>query len=226
MDHDLQKILDKAAKLKNLSDRAGTPEEAALAATRLQELLLRHNIDMQSLPMEEETYVKEEFELQANRNSKTWQSSLYSAIAKANQCEAIRLYQGRGETPKMCVVGRTHNIQVINYLFTYLCNEIIRLSKQHNKSALFQRSFCVGATVTVTKRVLETLQKVKYESQNNNEVMVVEEKLVHQMFKAEFPHTQTSSISIGSRAGYDNGKKAGESIAIRPGINSSQKLLT
>jgi len=43
---DMNPIVEKIRKLQALAERAGTQEEAALAAARVQELLFRHNLDL------------------------------------------------------------------------------------------------------------------------------------------------------------------------------------
>lgn len=229
MDQKLQDIFDKAHKLKNLADRAGTPEEAAVAATKLQELLLRHNIEMQSLddttPKDE--YIQEDFLINENRNHKTWAFNLYFNIAQAHQCEALVEHYKKGSIPKMLIVGRRHNIQIVNYLYDYLSSEIKRLADTastrtilQGERASYKRAFCVGAGIVVSKRVRTMFEKIKTESFQNNAIMVVEDFKVKAKFKELYPHQRKGAkTSITSYNGLLAGKKAGESISLNRGIS-------
>lgn len=228
MDQTLQDILEKAAKLKNLADRAGTPEEAAVAATKLQALLLRYNLDMQSVQdtTEKGDYITEEFLIHENRNHKTWACALYGNIAKNLQCAAVQDYYVKGQTPKMTVVGRKHNVQVVNYLFAYLHGEIKRLADRavnnQKGQAAFHRAFCVGATTTVCLRLKKMYAEIKLEPSTHTEssyaVMVVEEQKVCRLIDKLFPHTRKTRSSHSSPDGFHRGKEAGKSIPLNRGV--------
>ena len=225
---DLKAILEKAAKIKALADRAGTPEEAANAAAKLQAMMLRYNLTEQAveenLSENLDKYTKEEFELNENRNHKGWTSSLYWSIAKANQCESL-FYP---KSVKMGIVGRKHNIDMVNYLYGYLSTEIKRqaakASKGEYKPGTFNRAFCLGAVSTVRKRLNEEVENVVREEPKYGDLIVVEKQLVRQEFKKHFPHTRSGgSSSIGSRGGYAAGQAAGRNIGLRGGITGGSK---
>jgi hypothetical protein len=235
MDQALKEILDRAAKLKNLADRAGTPEEAAVAAIKLQELLLRYNLDMQSVTntTAKEDYLEEVFLIHENRNHKTWAAGLYHNIAKALQCAAVQDYYRKGVTPNMTIVGRRHNIQVVNYLYAYLSGEIKRLAMVATQKVAkrdkvtFHRAFCVGAACTVSNRVIEMYEEVRTESFGNNALMVVEDHKVKARIKELFPKTHTARSTYTSPEGYREGKRAGKNIPLNRGVDGkSVKQLT
>ena len=46
---DLGKVMEKARKLMALAERAGTPEEAANAAEKLQSMLLKYDLDLSKI---------------------------------------------------------------------------------------------------------------------------------------------------------------------------------
>lgn len=227
---DLKKILEKAGKLKALAERAGTPEEAANAAAKLQSMMLRYNLSEQAveenLSENLDKYTKEDFELNENRNHKGWTSSLYWSIAKANQCES--LYYPK--SVKMGIVGRKHNIDMVNYLYGYLSQEIKRqakvASKGEYKPGSFNRAFCLGAVSTVRKRLQEEVASVVREEPKYGELIIVENQLVRNEFKKHFPHTRSGgSTSVNNRDGYAAGRAAGRNIGLRGGITSSSKGL-
>lgn len=224
---DLKKILEKAAKLKALAERAGTVEEGANAAAKLQAMMLRYNLSEQAveenLSENLDKYTKEEFELNENRNHKGWTSSLYWSIAKANQCESL-FYP---KSVKMGIVGRKQNIEMVNYLYGYLSGEIKRLAKVaakgEYKPGTFNRAFCLGAVSTVRKRLQEEVENVVKEEAKYGELIVVENQLVRKEFKKHFPHTRSGGTSsIGNRDAYAAGRQAGRGIGLRGGISASR----
>jgi hypothetical protein len=221
---DLQKILDKAQKLKTLSERAGTPEEAANAASKLQGMLLRYNLTLQAVEENvQPEYNKEDFELNENRNHKGWAASLYHGIGKANQCETI-FFPG---TAKMSIVGRKHNIEMVNYLYGYLINQIKGLAEratagQYEGQARYRRAFCIGAVSTVRKRLREEVDAVVSEQPSYGALVSTEKALVLKEFKTQFPRTRKGSgSSYSSGSGFSDGREAGKGIGIRGGIGTS-----
>jgi hypothetical protein len=224
----LKAILEKAAKIKALADRAGTPEEAANAAAKLQAMMLRYNLTEQAveenLNDNEDKYVKEGFELNENRNHKGWAASLYYQIAKANQCESL-FYPG---TARMSIVGRKHNIEMVNYLYGYLSQKIKSLAENAARGSSspgrYRRAFCLGAVSTVGKRLRDEVNNVVKEEASYGALMVVEKQLVEKEFKKHFPRTRKGgSSSIGNGDAYAEGRAAGRNISLRGGIGSSSK---
>lgn len=221
MNADMKAILDRAQKLQALADRAGTPEEAANAASKLQSMLLRHNLTMAQVAGNiQEDFEKQDFSMShENRNHKGWKSTLYYGIAKANFCESV--WNPRSST--MSIVGRKANIDMVHYLYGYLSLEIIRLAGQASRNqpnkAVYFRAFCIGAMSSVLKRMQAEKEEVRREASQNNALMIVEDRAVYAEFKRHFPRTSKGSgPSVGSRSGLDAGREAGRGIGIRSGI--------
>lgn len=221
MQTDTKAILDRAQKLQALAERAGSPEEAANAASKLQAMLLRHNLTMAQVAGNvQEEFKKEGFDLsRENRNHKGWKSTLYYGIAKANFCESC----WNPQTSQMSIVGRKQNIDMVNYLYSYLSLEIMRLaqaaSRYESNKAVYFRAFCIGAMSSVLKRLQAEKEEVRREATQNNALMIVEDRAVSTEFRRHFPNTRKGTgPSVGNRSGLDAGREAGRGIGLRQGI--------
>lgn len=225
----LQAIFEKAKKLHTLSERAGTPEEAANAASKLQDMLLKYNLSISEVrdhvPQE---YIREEVEIMENRNHKNWVSMLFHNVAKVNQCETCY----HPKKSKISIVGEPHNIKMVHYIYGYLLFTIKSLAEQASKKvqkdkAQFKRAFCIGATITVAKRLREELQTSQENNAAINALVVTSNQLVRKEFRKHFPHTKTGpSPLVKNASGLAEGKEAGKGIALKRGIegNSSTQF--
>lgn len=121
----MDKIMEKIALLKNLQERAGTTDEAAAAAGRIQALMFKHNLSEMQVAMatrsERPGYDKYEFDLGP---AQVWKQSLLGSVARYNFCQALIGYKGRYGY----LVGRPDNIIVTKNLWEYLVTEIDRLA--------------------------------------------------------------------------------------------------
>lgn len=106
-------LLRKIKNIQELSQRGGTQHEAAAAAGKLTELLLRHNLtllDLDQVSDERNIKVSEQmFWLSAVSN---WRRELLNQVARANGCR-ILIYSG---TRAVRMIGYPHNIiTVVNF---------------------------------------------------------------------------------------------------------------
>lgn len=229
----LEKVMEKARKLMALSERAGTPEEAANAAEKLQSMLLKYDLDLskiQDLPKDE--FTSTEYEMpEANLTMRGWAANLYAGIAKANQCEAIILSVGNKQAPKMGVVGRKHHIEVVNYMYQYLFHTLVGLSEDSCKAAgvtgtekmRYKTAFCYGAAGVIRERLLEAKKKAQAECTDVNALVVCEEKAVGEFYRKQYPSTKKVTRKIMSRNGHTAGKIAGAQVRLRSGVTGNNQ---
>lgn len=155
-------ILEKVRKLLRLS-KSSNPHEAALAAQRAQEIIDRYNIEQAMLDAEGATVATEEpiknfrdDPLDVNMISGSWQMRLQRTIAKQNSCF---VYRSSGNS---VIVGSPSNVNAVRYLYSWLKKELEVLCViegiGHSKSWL--NNFCIGATETVTERLLDARKQV------------------------------------------------------------------
>ena len=126
-------VIDRVRKLLNLSQRAGSPEEAALAALRAQELIAEHRLAEADIslaggdPVPEEAVVESVIEGdRSRRRAQQWRIKLAGALAPAFKC---KIYYWTG-SDRIGAIGRESDVQTLGYVQGYLALEIQRLTEE------------------------------------------------------------------------------------------------
>lgn len=230
-----ESLIGRIRKLQALNEgRGATPEEAASAAAKVQALLFEHNLslsDVDTGEMEQaEPYGNTDYDLGANRNTVQWKRTLLYGIAKANFCTAV-MHPG---TTKMTLIGKKSNIEVVIYLYLFLSREVERLAKDAARTvlsgkAVYQTSFCRGATNTIYHRLKAERQQAQTTATHASNAKGTSNALVLRnaetdlqaailkIYGAPLRSTSTRS-SIGSHEGYQSGQAAGRTISINRGV--------
>ena len=223
--------------------KSSNEHEAALAASRAQELLFKHKIEMATVDsavdpkhINSEPAEGKEYEY-APRGKRTqgWRLTLLTSTATNNFCKLVIL--GRGEDRASMVIGRPSDIEVVKYVHGYLIQEIDRLARESGARAReeFKRSgdhvdayrwymsFCDGATETVKTRL--------YEQRKNDEQRVITQSEVMALVRREdqnaldkmnqmYPNLRPLNMTSRTRdeMAKMEGRKAGERISLKKGI--------
>lgn len=219
------KILERIRKLLALST-SSNEYEAALAASRAQDLLLKYNLEMSQIEQKEGDEV-ERWDFRTPL-AETWLDVLINGIATNNMCRVIR---GKGykdgyrdgakfvpgkEVRHYYMFGKKPNLEVTVYMYSYLAAEIDRLTPE-GKNATYVRAFRIGAASKVAERMKEELRTFQ-STEETKALVVVTDKAVTERLKQDFPKTSTSHVSIGDSRGYYDGQAAGKTIQFRQGV--------
>lgn len=169
----MNKIVDRIRKFIALSENNNSPEEAAQAAARAQEMMFQHQISEADLDLssnekrDPEEVVDDSVMTDDKLKRDVWKASLANQLAHAFGC---KMYTYRDWKTKECayrVVGLKSVVQTIGYMFTYLVSEIERLAdaawvaeraagRQPTSAArTWKNSFRLGAVHTVAGRLKE-----------------------------------------------------------------------
>lgn len=173
--------LQKVAKLLRLA-QSDNPHEAALAASRAQEIMDRFKLtgaDIQidgqpAAPSEPVEHFSHD-PLDADGSAR-WKGQLGVVIAKQNQC---KLYANRGT---LCLIGRASDVQTVRYLYGWMVREIERLAARDCRGCgrTYWNNYRLGAVETVCKRLresaLDTVAAVKAEAVGNARALVLVQK--------------------------------------------------
>lgn len=221
MANELDAVMDKIARLKQLSERPGTPDEAAAAVSAIQRLMRRHNLtQMQVNSAKRNTEVgfdKFEADLGAVQ---MWRQGLMGAICKYGYCTFLMNAGGRSGY----IVGEAHNVVVAKELYEYLVGEINRLAtdgwrRYRYKATTNKRVWChafrVGAADAVVLRIkTDFMAEKKAAVASSNSLVVVYENDLARAVQNFFPHVTSTRrrMSVSSSAGYANGAEAGRQI--------------
>jgi hypothetical protein len=226
---DVQKILNKIALLKNLRDRPGTPEEAAAAAGKIQDLMTKYNLTMFQVDAATRSREGAEGPIQRwfDHTYAAWRFHLLAGIGRAN---FVRVLHG-GE---FVLIGHRHNVDLTIQLFEYLEPEIERLAtiawKESDKESkwrwvgdnwkygppsgkAWKNNFRYGAASTVSDRLMEQRQETVAAATSSALVPVIQEE-VNNAVKTWYPKLGRAKGGYGGNGvgGYAQGVEAGRGI--------------
>jgi hypothetical protein len=176
--------LDKIQALKRLSEnKSATPAEAANAAARVQELMLKHKITEADLGVEdsaeEVTWFKDD-PLHVSKRESTWRLMLAIGIANVNGCKCMTGFVPGG-VRRTTLVGRASDVEVVKYIYAYLEREIDALAKSHlasyskppyllaHTSLMRGKSFRLGAVNVIISRLKEQKEQVEQEARTQGQ---------------------------------------------------------
>lgn len=233
-----EEIILKIQKLLRLAERAGTPEEAAAAAAKAQELQESYRIS--ALALEEETGTKETIgkgELHAESVRSAWRDSLGSALARANGCKTYQQRHGRigygGRTFQM-LIGRPSDQQAVRELYFSLVMAIEALSARECKGLgfVYANNFRLGCAEAVRVKLEEAKRAREVQrtatGQTNAIVLVRkadEEVAAWEKANMHYRASARSHVSFSAVA-RAHGVRAGSSLSVtRTAKLGSSKLL-
>lgn len=233
-------VLERAQKIRELRDRAGTPEEAAVAAEKLQQLLIKHQIAEYELnrhktPAERrQEVVAVEFNIdegliKGRRISKGWRRTVAHTAAMAHGCESVH-YDG---TNRIAYVGYKTNVEAAWHMFHYLKNTIIDLTlagyaehqAEEGASAtsprIWHQSFADGAIDIIRRRLEATRAQAEQEAVQTSQALVIMNQDVSDEYARRFPNAKPSKGRIirDSNA-YCKGKNAGQNVPLGKEVGS------
>ena len=213
-------LIQRLQKVRALTE-SSVPGEAAAAAAKLQEILLKYNLDMEDIeedsPEVDDRYVREDLELGATSgNMINWRRILLSGIARSLMCAAFG-YQG---TPKMVIVGQKHNIEIVRHFYDYLSYEISRLAdvtwerargrtREHGRS--WKSSFYNGAVDVVVQRLEEKYKQVSRQDSQTRALALRSEQDLNDAVGNLIGRVGKNTVrQRHSKSGYSRGARAGK----------------
>lgn len=191
--HEIDRVVERIKKLLALT-ASQNPNEAALAASKAQELLFRHNLSMAMVEAATEggnsAYVADRFD---SGGWMHWRRRLLAAVARNNFCRGVS-YQG---TREVGIVGEPHNVTVVKHLYAFLIDDIIRLADigvkgertlDEEESRAWKRSFYLGAVRTVAQRMAEQRQRDIAADEQSAALVVRKDQELEDAYKEYFPN--------------------------------------
>ena len=133
------KVIDRIRKLLALAGNNPNEHEAALAASRAQELMLEHDLTMASVStkMDARTTGIERTERKVLRQKGKpggWKVALFNCVGSTSDCwvyasEGSKYYDATGY-----LIGRSSDVEMAHYLFDFLVAEMERLQQEFGKT--------------------------------------------------------------------------------------------
>lgn len=171
---DTSSIATKIAKLLALSDRAGTPAEAATALAQAQTLITRHNISQEVIAAAEaqrngaavnEPIISRIVYVFPKTHSVLWIEWLAVCVAQCNQGAVRNGYADLGRKA-LKMHGTASDLAIMAALLPAIVGQIERLRDDWSKSSgntgrTERDQYCRGAATTVISRLRATVQEAR-----------------------------------------------------------------
>jgi len=171
----LNQIKDKILKLLALQEGAekiGSIAEAANAAEKIQNLLLKYNLDLAEIEgrkLEEKMGIEQNSldleDLGWNKKEGTWILVLYQALCRYNFCEFITRSTGKKKVYGFHVIGTKENVAIVTYFGEQLINrfKVMMASawKEYegdDKRGKWKRGYLMGACLGIAAKLRESYE--------------------------------------------------------------------
>lgn len=181
-----QSIIDKIQKLINLKEGAeavGSLHEAENAGARLQQFLMKYNLDLDEVK-KSKIEAKAEMDkvgldvsdMQDKRES-NWVPELYKAVAENMLCYVIV------SNTYIRVMGHKHNVQLVLYIAEQLVAKVRIAEKAawtqydgDEKRGTFRRGFLKGCGIGIRERLEQEKRNMQREKDNNPMALMIVNK--------------------------------------------------
>ena len=160
-------IIEKIRKLLALAERGGTEAEAAAAMEKVQALLTKHNLDIDSVRKPEESSFTREF--QEFEWNASWIRPIAGAVAKLYFCSMYYTQQGL-DKQIIYMVGEKVNILTAQYVVDLVVATGKRLAKAYAQECYrdwgmnpvsASNSFKKGFALRISSRCAELMREAK-----------------------------------------------------------------
>lgn len=162
----ISSIIEKVQKLLALS-KSSNANEAATAAALANKLIDQYRLSEADIHQEsDDPLIEDSNTIYETGRIVPWKNNLVVALAKHYGCaiyNSLTFPNGR-KVSHYKLIGRQSDIQITNYMFSWLTMECQRLSEQeaHGKGRVFVSSYCQG----FVRGVIEQLNQSRKEAQS------------------------------------------------------------
>lgn len=236
------KILERLKKLLALEEGAkalDSLEEAAVAASKIQSLLLTYNLELADVQSHIAGSKKEDFEirrikvkdLQSKIEGK-WIKRLFTKLCKYNLCENIVIYSpGHRQEDEIAIIGLTTNIDIVEFLAMQLIERLKTIEGRFwrgysgpTKRNAYKRAFLMGAAIGIGDK-LQIQWEAAQQSSVSVTALVVNNKIAIQNFiQAEMGNINTGKASapLSGTDAMVKGYQTGKNMDIHKGLDDKK----
>lgn len=221
-------IIEKIKKLMAVTEaRGATPDEAASAAAKVQELLFAYNLSQADLHDEPEDEIKMRLhDVVGPHISRTSRHMLMHVLTKFNFCEAI----ADTKRHRHILIGKPHNIEVCLYMYEHIGAAIQRMARLAAKEnggdgyVAYFHAFWRGACHTIGERLATQRERERASSAGN--ALVVQSAGELEAAKIRLlgeGATQTQRHRTRDIIGFMHGREAGKRVPLSKGLSTTNK---
>ncbi len=226
-------ILDRIRKVQGYL-RSDNPNEAAVAAAKLSELLIKYNIELSDIPAEQraaDPFVNRTSDTETNRLPE-WRITLAVAVAKANLCTIVI------SGSHLQWMGRGSNVEVAQYIYETCATDLQRIADGlwyalrdmlkddpsikliHGRT--WKADFLRGAADGVRAKLQEETERWVESNQSVSALMITNSREL-----SVYKHSQYPSLLRHSGGGYSRGSNSyglgvetGRNISFKTGVGA------
>lgn len=237
-------VIEKIRKLLALAERGGTPEEAATAAAMAANIALKHNLDLRKI--QEDAHKANErpgikgFDVYQSDKYEIWINNIVHAVCEMNACSTF--FEPRPSSVHYIVVGRPTVIPVVKLTIEYLVAATLRLNTvavkkyglTQDERRQFRKAFRITCSATILRRMRALLEEMRtkddvaatatgstalvvadyFEEEKKEVALWIEENITLK--------TRDSRVHNLDGRGAEEGRKAGESVALNQQVTADQ----
>jgi hypothetical protein len=222
----IDNIKDKLRKILAIVRSNGNEHERDMAMMRLQEMLVKHRLEMSDIEeKEKEGIVK----LEIVGINGPWARTVCQAIAKLNFCDYVfrRQYGNDQRLITHIFIGRPHEAEVAQELAMLILEQLnteSRVQARRTSDPSFQRSFLNAASHTIYHRAEALIKQASAATQAQSQstaLMVLNAYALAEQENKQYLTTAFKNLKSGtnrqtskSHAGYNEGKVFGDKIPL------------
>ena len=209
------KIIEKIQKLMSLAD-SPNKHEAESAMAKAQELMTKHNIEMQSIENYDSEYVKEQTE---GYSRATVESKYINNLLSEFFFVRLVSSRGRGQT-FLNIIGEKNNVKTALHMRVYLTNVFKSLWKEYKKENNApngsKQSFYMGIMSGFT----EVMNEKRAATCESMDMVLVNDPKVDDKVSELFPRLRkasTSRVNLNDSQAISAGHSQGRSLNVNSG---------
>lgn len=234
-------VIEKIKKLKALMDRAGSPEEAANAMEKMNEIIIKYNVSLDEAlktKVTDKSIANKIFDLNEyqGRHDGNFARDLIFTICKFNFCKAVHSAYSSGnfksipyDQGEMRVFGSDLNLELVGYMIEYCRNQMLVMEKQNwkiyngaEKRNTYRRGFYRG----VVNAIMERLTYMQYQQEAQTTAIIkVSNALVTEAVNNFYGGRlgTVKSKNLISNEGRQHGYEAGKKLNLSKGLDGGNK---
>lgn len=238
----MTQILDKIRHLRSLST-SNNVHEAAAAAAAANVLIAKHRISEEEINAADASKKEDPSEspvfLYETGRVTMWKQNLAMMLARHYGCalwdNATTGDNGRKVT-RLQIVGIKSDTDIVHYMFSWLTNEIERLSKIYGrgKGHVFAQSYCDGAVAGIREQLTASAQAIKAQAAQDGQsaaIVRLDNRVQESLTTLYKLHTNLRTTRVVSYrrkdvSAFDQGVRSGRNIQLSKGLGGGAPSVT
>lgn len=216
------------------------PNEAALAAKKAADLLIKYNLDEASIRQELEPDDIRRFIVEKHGRVIPYRGYLLNSCAKVNSC--VYMWLGSGNSWRLVLVGEKEDCQRAAYLYRCIMAQVEMITRNHwsenkdyfqwktdrtrrifgnqpkSSSRHYLSSFRVGCVSSVCQAIEQQLTNPAHSPSNSQALMIIKDRItlieqrIEKWYKLE---NEEEQLDVDPEA-YMAGRREGSKVVVKP----------